>query len=81
MIKQDSHESGLIDALYIKKPVKGCPIFQKRAEFINVDPVYKCPKLSRFLLNLNFLKNHFELYSAHCKSTVLLCRRLYSHSV
>ena len=44
--------------------------------FINVDPIYKCPKLSRFMLNLNFLKNHFGPYRARAKSTVLLYRRL-----
>ena len=30
---------------------------------INVDPVYNRPKFLGFLINLNFWKNHFGLYS------------------
>ena len=68
--------------LYIlKKPFKTCPIFQKRGRFINGDPIYKYSKLSRYLLNLTFLKNHFGPYSAHAESTALLYRRLLTFCV
>ena len=30
----------------------------------DLDPIYNCPKLLRFLINLNFQENNFGLYSA-----------------
>ena len=39
-------------------------------QFINDDPVYKHPKLLGFLLNLNFWKNNFRLYSGMGKEKI-----------
>jgi hypothetical protein len=51
-----------VDLVYLCRP--GLFISTR---FINVDPVYNRPKFLGFLINLNFWKNHFGLYSAFVK--------------
>ena len=45
-------------------------LFINSDRFINLDSIYKHPKFLRFLINLNFLENHFGLNSGFTESSV-----------